>query len=776
MNNYCMHCMGQLDANGNCPRCGTQTPAECAPHQLVPGTILLGRYLVGETIGQGGFGITYIGRDLLLDELVAVKEFYPTGYANRNTGASDKVTVTGDKNGALYEHGKERFLEEARILAKYRGEPGIVDVLNFFESNGTAYIVMEYLDGTDLYETLATTPTMDANWVFDAFVPILDALERMHADHVYHRDVSPDNIMLLGDGTLRLMDFGAARSILAEDPRSVSVMLKAGYAPEEQYAKNGNLGPWTDIYALCATMYKCITGITPADAVSRRAGASLVWPSALGIGMSKQLENVIKKGMSLDAAERFQSIAEMRGAIAAAQSSADSNHPRTNMYGVADEGKTRFVIPVQAHTPEAGVAKEASRDDEGFNGMQTPAPSAYCPACGNKLGAEDAFCTNCGKRVTMMPAAAGLSGEGANGADGHTVAANGTTGNPATNHPQQQVEPPKRNTVTQTQPKRSRTPQIAAAIAVLVAVIAIVAVLVLPGQESKPGNVGGESPAATAVEAKDDLQSYSWDELATISQEIGQTASQEEAIEVAKKYNLVDADGKLKPTDTKLVEVDGADYPVHIIGFAHDQKHDGETAGITLQFVDCLDTHAMNNTRSSDAEFEQYAQKRKVSVEQIRGDHPEAVPTNEGGWRDSSMRDWLATNVFPELPQELRDVIVAAEKDTNNEGETSDADAVTTTSDKLWLPSKAEICGPENCDSKVTAAEGTAYQLFEEMGVGAKGDTDLKKLLGGDSLSYWWLRSAAASSDVYFVNVDKDGEFNAGWSDVKHGVAPCFCI
>lgn len=262
---------------------------------MEPGTILNERYRIESVLGRGGFGITYKGYDLKLNMPVAIKEY----------------AISGWEEPELIEKGKQKFLTEARALAQFHENPGVVDVRDFFEANKTAYIVMEYLDGKDLRETLKET-CFTADEIFSMMRPVMDVLEKMHAAGILHRDISPDNIMLLKNGSVKLMDFGAARVAELADERSVSVVLKGGYAPEEQYRPKGNQGPWTDIYALCATIYKCITGITPDDALERSHKDRLEWPSELGVEISLLQEDVLKKGMAVFAEDRFQTIGEMR--------------------------------------------------------------------------------------------------------------------------------------------------------------------------------------------------------------------------------------------------------------------------------------------------------------------------------------------------------------------------------------------------------------------------------------------------------------------------------
>lgn len=294
MQEYCMNCMLPMAQDVVCPHCGHSQSADSAVHVLRPGTVLNERYLIGNVIGQGGFGITYIGRDLKLNMRIAVKEYYPNGCANRNIEVSDSITITDQKQRDFMEDGKSRFLREARVLAQFHGDPGVVDVRDFFEANNTAYIVMEYLEGKDLRKCLKEQP-FSADEIFSLMEPIFETLEKIHEKDIIHRDISPDNIMMLENKTLKLMDFGAARFANYSDQRSVSVVLKSGYAPEEQYRPRGVQGPWTDIYALCATIYKCITTITLEDALERSFEDKTKWPSELGIPISAQQEAVLKK-------------------------------------------------------------------------------------------------------------------------------------------------------------------------------------------------------------------------------------------------------------------------------------------------------------------------------------------------------------------------------------------------------------------------------------------------------------------------------------------------
>ena len=279
-------------------------------HCLRKGTRLIGRYTIEGVLGQGGFGITYLGMDELHEKPVAIKEFFPQGIVTRNIQYQDTVTVTfvGEKDN--YEKGKERFLKEARTMAKFSKDEGIVKALDFFEINNTAYIVMEYLEGVTLKQYLRENERIDAEDLVELLVPLIEALDEIHSQGLIHRDISPDNIMVLPDGRIKLMDFGAARDYTEFGEKSLSIVLKPGYAPPEQYQTHGVQGPWTDIYALCATMYKCITGENPPDAIERVMDDHLKKISAFGIPVLPQIEEAIIKGMSVAANDRYQNVGD----------------------------------------------------------------------------------------------------------------------------------------------------------------------------------------------------------------------------------------------------------------------------------------------------------------------------------------------------------------------------------------------------------------------------------------------------------------------------------
>ena len=314
MKKYCFHCMSLLDETGKCLICGSKKEENPVPHHLKPGTLLENRYLVGEAIGQGGFGITYIGMDTRLELKVAIKEYYPSGYVNRNTEVTDEITVAGEEQLEFIEKGKARFLSEAKILAEFHDHEGVVDVRDFFEANQTAYLVMEYLEGKNLGEKLKES-LFSIGEILSLMYLVMDAMAEIHRQNIIHRDISPDNLMLLPNGKLKLMDFGAARQTDYDNPKSISIVLKNGYAPAEQYRPKGKQGPWTDVYGLCATIYKSLTGLLPDNALQREYKDEMRWPSELEIEISARQEAVLKKGMAVKAEDRYASMEELKEAF-----------------------------------------------------------------------------------------------------------------------------------------------------------------------------------------------------------------------------------------------------------------------------------------------------------------------------------------------------------------------------------------------------------------------------------------------------------------------------
>lgn len=311
---YCPYCMAQLEEDGKCRQCGlTEGAYSPLEHHIPPGTILKERYLVGRFLGEGGFGITYIGRDLVLGLKIAIKEYFPIDKAARHSMASKNVSVyVGSEH--VYENGKKRFLQEAQTMALMDKTPEIVSVRDFFEENNTAYIVMEYVEGTTLKEIVKQKGgKIPPKELFDMIEPLFGALTSLHEKGLIHRDISPDNLMM-ENGKIRLIDFGCARTAITGEERTLTVAVKHGYAPIEQYNSTGQ-GPWTDVYALSATIYYCLTGMAPPRSPDRALEDELMIPSRLGIELTDQQETALLKGMEFRPRLRIRSIEELYAAL-----------------------------------------------------------------------------------------------------------------------------------------------------------------------------------------------------------------------------------------------------------------------------------------------------------------------------------------------------------------------------------------------------------------------------------------------------------------------------
>ena len=286
-------------------------------YYLPTNTMLQKRYRINSVLGEGGFGITYSGWDVTLNIPVAIKEYYPSGLVTRNATfgkTTQVVPVASAKYGTQFRDGIDRVLDEARRMAKFRNTPGIVGIYDFFEANNTAYIVMEYIEGTTL-DVYCKENRMDNTTLFNMLVPVMDALQALHNEGIIHRDISPDNIMVDNDGNFKLLDFGAARGYSEESSTTMSVILKKSYAPEEQFRTKGNQGPWTDVYALGATIYELITGQTPPTSIDRLAEDDIVDIKEAAPALTKGQAEAIMTALAVRQKDRWQSVNEFKIAL-----------------------------------------------------------------------------------------------------------------------------------------------------------------------------------------------------------------------------------------------------------------------------------------------------------------------------------------------------------------------------------------------------------------------------------------------------------------------------
>ena len=314
MNKRCVNCFEEYDDGyQNCPHCGyVEGSAPSEIYHLFPGTVLAGRYIIGMVLGFGGFGITYKAWDKKLETVVAIKEYYPSGLVNRVPGTRQVILFARNRLNE-YQHGLTRFLDEARSMAKFNSHSNIINIFEYFEENSTAYIVMEFLDGITLSAFLKSN-RMDCDSALDVTRKICTALKTIHKAGIIHRDISPDNIFLCTNGAIKLIDFGAARFSRDED-RLMTIILKPGFAPPEQYEKINAQGPWTDIYALGATLYLMVTGVKPEESTNRKISDTLPPPHQLCPEIPEYVSNTIMKAMAVDKHLRFSSVEDFEKAI-----------------------------------------------------------------------------------------------------------------------------------------------------------------------------------------------------------------------------------------------------------------------------------------------------------------------------------------------------------------------------------------------------------------------------------------------------------------------------
>ena len=308
----CLNCMKEYDEDYDmCPYCGYMNGSKPEKSfQLLPGTMLENRYTIGTVIGFGGFGIIYRAWDNKLNVMVAIKECYPSGLVNRSPGQT-KVTLVGDQaKRKMFKTKINRFLGEAQTMARFSEYENIVHVFDYFEANNTAYFVMEYLDGCNIRKYLKAHKLSIEESV-DIIIKVCSVLKYMHKENIIHRDINLNNIMICNNGSIKLIDFGTARAQSGELSKAITAELTPGYAPPEQYETNGQQGAWTDIYALCATLYQMLTGEKPEESTDRVKDDRLVSPMELNKNIPEWLNRTIMTGMAVDYQLRFQNVDEL---------------------------------------------------------------------------------------------------------------------------------------------------------------------------------------------------------------------------------------------------------------------------------------------------------------------------------------------------------------------------------------------------------------------------------------------------------------------------------
>lgn len=309
----CPNCFNKTSENTNiCMNCGFDIESYRQPDASLPtNTILNAKYLIGRVLGQGGFGITYKVKNLDDNRIYCIKEYLPSEFSVRGEDGA-YVRANSSQNQKIFQHGKNRFLEEARILYRFRNNPIVTQVYDYFEENNTAYFVMEFLDGMNLKQAIhnmgGKISIENANTIF---VTIASGLIEIHKQNVLHRDISPENIFLTKDYNIKLIDFGAARNYIKSQNCGMSVLLKPGFAPPEQYKAKGEQGEWTDVYALAVTYYAIVSGEKPVDAMSRLAGDKMPLLSDICPEVPVNNAKVLEKAYDLNIKNRYRNFEEL---------------------------------------------------------------------------------------------------------------------------------------------------------------------------------------------------------------------------------------------------------------------------------------------------------------------------------------------------------------------------------------------------------------------------------------------------------------------------------
>lgn len=309
----CFYCMEEYDEELDviCPFCGNDIVGPTNDNTCLPaGSVLKQRYVLGRVLGDGGFGITYIGYDKALKRKVAVKEFFPNECVTRQKGDTMVTPLSGER-GERYQSGLKSFQEEAQRLANLGSIEGVVNVYDVFADNGTAYIVMEYLSGDTVAQMVEKSKVLGFGRTMNIIVPVLRSLIKVHNAGIIHRDISPQNIIKTKEGKIVLIDFGAARQNTFSMSKSISIILKQGYAPIEQYDNKLEQNSWTDVYGVAATMYYMLTGVTPQFANSRLLEDTLAPVSELREGLPPQLDDILKNALAVRPEERTQTAQEL---------------------------------------------------------------------------------------------------------------------------------------------------------------------------------------------------------------------------------------------------------------------------------------------------------------------------------------------------------------------------------------------------------------------------------------------------------------------------------
>lgn len=312
----CMGCMNQIEDNvDTCPHCGfNEATLQQESYYLNPGTVIGGKYIVGRVLSYGGHTVSYLGMDAEANRKVVVKEYLPSDFSTRSEGDMDVTIYSGDAQ-VQFEKGLTNFLNEASKIQALGSPEGIAKVYDCVAENDTGYVISEYVSGRTLKEILASGKKYSVQEAVTFISRILKGLSKVHPMNIVHCDIAPENIMITDSDEIKLLNFGATRYVTTANSKSLAIILKQGYAPEEMYRSNGKRGPWTDVYALGAVMYRMITGIVPQESVERTLVDELKEPSRLGVPISDNIENALMNALNIYQEERTPSAGAFLGEL-----------------------------------------------------------------------------------------------------------------------------------------------------------------------------------------------------------------------------------------------------------------------------------------------------------------------------------------------------------------------------------------------------------------------------------------------------------------------------
>ena len=354
--NRCPHCMEEMgEVNGSfCPFCGFNAAQNPQPPEALPReSILHGKYLIGDVLGRGGFGITYIGFDLALEMKVAIKEYYPSGAVSRRQGETSLLWNSSAVSSAGRQNAYNDFLKEARKMARIDQIPSVVRVRETFLENETAYIVMDYVEG----ETLKTRLKRDGVLTYSAchamLRPMMEDLQKVHQLGIIHLDISPDNIMIQKDGSVKLLDLGAAKDLNKKSNGMSQLVTKNGFSPAEQYMESGKIGPWTDVYALCATIYYICYGKLVPQALERLMDDTLTFDLPAKEPLPQHAVEALKKGLAVRVNGRVENVAELLSLLEAPKATEPARKHKTATEP-KPESKMKPIRKAEPETKEKG--------------------------------------------------------------------------------------------------------------------------------------------------------------------------------------------------------------------------------------------------------------------------------------------------------------------------------------------------------------------------------------------------------------------------------------